>query len=61
MRYIKTFEQLNKRVCAIFAHPDDELNILSILGDLNIDIHYLTKGEAGWRYSDYYRLHDALK
>ena len=54
MRYIKTFEQLNKRVCAIFAHPDDELNILSILGDLNIDIHYLTKGEAGWRYSDYY-------
>jgi LmbE family N-acetylglucosaminyl deacetylase len=45
----------SKRVCAIFAHPDDELNIMAILKKQKIDkIFYLTPGQAGWRYSDYY-------
>ena len=40
--------------CAIFAHPDDELNILPLLSKTKFNIFYLTKGEMGYRYSDYY-------
>jgi LmbE family N-acetylglucosaminyl deacetylase len=51
----------SKRVCAIFAHPDDELNIMSILKQEKIDIFYLTPGQAGWRYSDYYGIPEEVK
>lgn len=42
-----------KRKCAIFAHPDDEFNILTVL-DSSIDVFYLTAGEEGWRHSHEY-------
>jgi LmbE family N-acetylglucosaminyl deacetylase len=44
----------NNKTCAVFAHPDDELNILGLLGNKPIDIYYLTKGESGFRHASYY-------
>jgi len=42
-----------EKKCAIFAHPDDEFNILTVL-DNSFDVFYLTAGEGGWRHSHYY-------
>ena len=45
----------NDKVCAIFAHPDDELNMLGELRKYdNLNVYYLTCGEEGWRHSGYY-------
>ena len=53
-----SFSQTELKICAILAHPDDELNFLGELNKYKIDVYYLTKGEDGYNHSFYYKKTD---